>query len=412
MIKFVFSSLFLVALVSSLGLLVGSTQPVSAGMSFKEGQWWALWDKGEIPVVISNTFTSKQKNTIKREMSAWEKETNYAIRFRSLNLLDTRYVYIVTHHEYEELTLDYEQGPCGSWGPQPEGEGPTYIWLTKPNPFLNQPGCINKPSILHESGHAIGLGHEHLRPDRDLYMSFDAGYVPDPTEDAPVGFFDYFSIMHSWGVLDNSTPLASGISWTPPPTDLSEGDIDTVRALYAFDIHIESDIVGGDFANFPLVRGATQRDCQLACAADVRCKAYTYDARGVLPWNNVDSRCFLKNDDSIEFSYGPGLTSGKRKKGQQGSFGVARHVDLFGGQISLGVVHMPNNLLNGDNCKDLCVDDADCDAFTFEAGENSGTCFKKTHNPDSSEQHFTYVRQPGFLSGVVRRWEPRHYWLP
>jgi hypothetical protein len=43
------------------------------------------------------------------------------------------------------------------------------------------------------------------------------------------------------------------------------------------------------------------------------------------------------------------------------------------------------------------------DAFTFTAGWTNGTCFKKSHNPDlPGEPPFTYVRDRGFLSGVVR----------
>jgi len=230
---------------------------------------------------------------------------------------------------------------------------------------------------------------------------------PDFRENAPVGFFDHFSIMHQHHLLHPSIsiPRSSSVPYPwPLPTVLSKGDIDTVRALYAFDIILDHDIFGGDYANLPLFSEATQRDCQLACAADVRCMAYTYAGTGVLPGNN-SPHCYLKGMAALSIgpSARPGMHSGKRKKGQEGSFGAARHVDLLGGQISGGVLIMPNNVLNGKNCKELCLSDPRCHAYTFAPGWNSGTCYMKSHNPDlPNEPRFKYVQHPGYLSGVVR----------
>ena len=134
--------------------------------------------------------------------------------------------------------------------------------------------------------------------------------------------------------------------------------------------------------------------------------AYTYAGTGVLPWNNPSPHCYLKGDGRTipAFSNRPGVNihSGKRKGGQQGPFGAARHVDLLGGQFSGSMVTMPNNVLKRKNCKELCLDDPNCHAYTFVAGWDSGICYKKTHNPPPGEPHFKYVQHRDYLSGVVR----------
>ena len=390
----------LTTLLLCVGFLVDSTRPVYAGMSFVEGVWLTLWPGGRIPFKISPSLMTDGKidKTIAAALYSWGVQTHSAITFQPVVSTDNRWVHIMTRSEFMNLPQGKgEQPTCGSWGPQPQGA--TYTWLTKPD-------CVNMWSVLHEVGHVMGLGHEHLRPDRQGYMTIKA-YNPDFRENAPVGFFDHFSIMHSHPVLQASIPRSSSIPtpW-PLPIDLSKGDKDTVRALYAFDIRPNSDILGGDYANFPLVPEATQRDCQLACAADVRCTAYTYAAAGVLSWNNPAPHCYLKGDGRPipDFSARPGVNihSGKRRDKQQGSFGAARHVDLVGGQISGGVVNMPYNVLNGKNCKEVCLDDPNCQAYTFAPGWDSGKCYKKSHNPPPGEPRFKYVQHRDFLSGVVR----------
>ncbi|CAG5124336.1 unnamed protein product, partial [Candidula unifasciata] len=67
------------------------------------------------------------------------------------------------------------------------------------------PNCMNRQTILHEIGHAIGFYHEHKRPDRDQYITVLEENIKDnkrynfekSNEIDTYGLpYDYTSIMH------------------------------------------------------------------------------------------------------------------------------------------------------------------------------------------------------------------------
>ena len=62
-------------------------------------------------------------------------------------------------------------------------------------------GGFPRGSVVHEMGHAVGLFHEHQRPDRDDYVTVSGGDDTNfgkksSSEVILLGPYDYLSIMH------------------------------------------------------------------------------------------------------------------------------------------------------------------------------------------------------------------------
>ena len=117
-------------------------------------------------------------------------------------------------------------------------------------------------TVTHELGHAIGLYHEHNRPDVDQYFAYRPGN-PDTVfckdqylgtklmDGVKIGTYDYLSIMNYFtGCVVNSDAAIVRTKGVQDPsyynhlmfwptgdfrlgTNLSQGDIDAIKALYS-----------------------------------------------------------------------------------------------------------------------------------------------------------------------------------
>ncbi|GFS26377.1 metalloendopeptidase [Elysia marginata] len=193
-----------------------------------------LWTDCKVYYEVDESFTTEDMQTLETAISEWTSVT--CLEFIKSSTATSR--------------VQFKNGAgCYSMiGMQPE---PQVVALA--------PTCRTKGIIAHEIGHAIGWYHEHMRPDRDSFVSinFDAippryhinfdKYTNDEINDHDVQY-DYTSLMH----YGNDALPGSIVALDPSFQDkmgqregLSFKDIKLANIMY-------------DCAN---IMGCTQRTC-------------------------------------------------------------------------------------------------------------------------------------------------------
>ncbi|XP_051160819.1 uncharacterized protein LOC127281246 [Leptopilina boulardi] len=146
------------------------------------------WPNGIIRYKISKIYNQSNYDMIRRAMDIIEYNTNKCIQFKGKKKKTKDYIFI----------LDKENYGCGSHVGRQKG---------KQDLFLEQPICLEKlGTIIHELLHAVGLFHEHVRPDRDKYVRIFKNNIKtgvrdnfeiEDEENIRFDFdYDYGSIMH------------------------------------------------------------------------------------------------------------------------------------------------------------------------------------------------------------------------
>jgi hypothetical protein len=110
-------------------------------------------------------------------------------------------------------------------------------------------GAVNcsVATLLHEMGHTIGLLHEHQRPDRNSFVTFNPANTDKPfiyrnldmfpDNYQMVGLYDYASVMHypPFVSTKNNLPVLESVPPGIPlsnQTGYSAGDLDQILRLY------------------------------------------------------------------------------------------------------------------------------------------------------------------------------------
>lgn len=202
-----------------------------------------LWDEKVVYYTIDPSLDGDVANMIEIAINEWELAT--CLRF--------------IHRTCENNYITFRKGrpnECNSWVGQVGNEQIINLGT----------GCHTHGIILHEIGHALGLWHEHSRPDRDSYITvnrdnirtndqnydnlYDIAFkkIKDKHIDYQGTDYDYGSIMHyrstafvkrncsDCHTLDVNNNYAYMMQGSPPlgqRIQLSTTDIEQVNRLYS-----------------------------------------------------------------------------------------------------------------------------------------------------------------------------------
>lgn len=186
------------------------------------------WPDGIVPYMIPEQSSDIQKGRVAEAIAHWTQYSTLSFVKRTT--------------ENQELYPNYirfdPSNSCASYVGMQGGE----------QPILISDAC-SVGSIVHEIGHALGLFHEHTRPDRDNYVQVNwDNVIADKTINFEIlnagvqtyGPYDYESIMHYGEYFFSSSGeptivVPDGIS-IGQRRRLSPLDIDAINNMYATDL--------------------------------------------------------------------------------------------------------------------------------------------------------------------------------
>lgn len=139
------------------------------------------WLNGVLPVVFDSAVPANRRQQFLEWGKKWYEATGVMV--------------VARKKERDYITVTYNSNGCYSHVGASRGE------LRNLNLASN---CWYEPTVLHEIGHALGLMHEHQRPDRDSYISINLNNMTQQNRYAfdrlttmnESESYDFLSIMH------------------------------------------------------------------------------------------------------------------------------------------------------------------------------------------------------------------------
>ncbi len=185
-----------------------------------------VWPNGIVPYRVSPNLSDDAAQKVRTAIDSWNNTGAISLIERTAT----------TESAYPNYIDFIDTDQCASWvGFQNAG----------PQSIYTGDQC-STGSMIHEIGHALGLLHEHTRPDRDSFVqvnwnsiSADKAHNFDILDEAiTLGEYDYDSIMHYGSHFFSSdgsatiTPLDSSVQKIGQREYLSDGDRASIIALY------------------------------------------------------------------------------------------------------------------------------------------------------------------------------------
>jgi len=197
------------------------------------------WPDGIVPFELDEAMSAQQRARVMAAIEHWTDKTRMTFAERGTERADV----------YPNWVRFIPENGCASFVGRATFPG-SKAYTGQP---LYAENCT-VGSIIHEIGHAVGLYHEHTRPDRDNFIdvalenvvagrehNFDIVFTNTQT----YGAYDYGSIMHygSRFFSRDGKPTIEAPADQPvgQRVALSGGDIAAVDRMYATDLALEVD---------------------------------------------------------------------------------------------------------------------------------------------------------------------------